>query len=152
MPTLTATYIYSGMPDFWGGDGRRWEDDKGCIFAYYGRDTTLRDLIDSLVDDFNSGGDCDSMPDEITGDHVRTALLEMLSEQGRADYGCGAIAECAEEFAEVNPDEEDDDCSESPFFVVLLECDVCSQCGKWCDHHVDDICEACYTEEVEAGV
>lgn len=151
MPTLSADVIYSGFPDYWGGDGDRWDDNKGCLFAYYGRDTTLRDLIDSFVDDFNSGGDCDSMPDEITDHDVRIALLEMLSDQGRQDYANGALAVCAEEYAEANPDEEDDEHSESPFVVVLITCEVCSECKKWCDHHIDDICEDCHRKECEAA-
>lgn len=147
MPTLTARYIYSGMGDYWGGDGDRWDDNKGCLFAYYGKDTTLHDLIDQLVDDFNSGGDCETMPEDITDCDVRAALLEMLTDQGRDDYMNDVVAGCAEDYADANDDEEDDDCSESPIFVVLMECEVCSECKTWCDHYVDDVCETCYEKE-----
>lgn len=198
MPTLTATYIYSGMADYWGGDGDRWDDNKGCLFAYYGKDTTLHDLIDQLVDDFNSGGDCETMPEDITDGDVRGALLEMLNDRGRADYAAGALAECAVEYAEANgldgsfvvgdevmidnvndeeangvitkvtdtsvfididdrlfrrdhadvyPVNDAEDCDESPIFVVLMECEVCSECKTWCDHYADDVCKTCYEKE-----
>ena len=149
MPTLSATYLFSGMSDYWGGDGDRWDDNKGCLFAYYSTDTTLRDVIDGLVDDFCAGGDCDSMPEDITEDDVRAALVDMLTEQGRDDYESGALSEFATEFADANgyepgvPLDDDDDFGESPVVIVLLEAEVCSECGAWADHAIDDICERC---------
>jgi hypothetical protein len=111
MTKLVASFEYSGMPDYWGGNGRRWDDDAGCIFASYDRGTTLRDIIDDAVSDFNSGGDCDSFPSDITDKDVRAALLDSLTSAGLADYHCGALADCAVEFANCNP-------------MVCRECDA----------------------------
>jgi hypothetical protein len=102
MALLTATFLYNGLPDYWGGDGDRWDDNKGCVFAFYGAGTTLRDIIDGAVDDFNSGGDCDTMPEEVTSEDVRKALLDCLSPAGRADYDSGAVSEFAAEYASIN--------------------------------------------------
>lgn len=123
MPKIQATFIYSGMVDYWGGDGDRWDDNKGCLFSHYDGRTPLRDIIDGAVDDFCSGGDCDTLHADITEDHIRAALLEMLSDAGRADYESDAVAECAQEFADANGysecrecgnsigDEHDEDCN-----------------------------------------
>lgn len=99
---LTATHLYSGMLDYWGGDGDRWDDNKGCLFATYGHGTTLRNIVDEWVEDFNSGGDCDTMPESITDNDVRAALLAMLTDEGRAGYESGAVAECAIDYVEAN--------------------------------------------------
>lgn len=123
MAKLTATFLYSGFPDYWRGDSDRWDDDKGCLFSYYDHRTTLKDLIDGWVDDFCAGGDCDSMDEDITDSDVRAALLDMLTDEGRRDYDSGAVAECAKEFGECNDYSKDDDledCDEYPFAVVLL--------------------------------
>jgi len=136
MPKLTATYLYSGMPDYWGGDGRRWDDDAGCVFAYYSTDTTLRDLIDSAVSDWFDNGDFITNDPEfdawedVTEDDVRAALLDCLSEQGRADYESGALSEFAVDYADANgyeagePEPEDDVCCDSPVVIFLLEVEV----------------------------
>jgi hypothetical protein len=118
---INATFLYAGMADYWGGDGRRWDDNAGCLFAYYGRDTTLRELVDDWVEDFIAGGDCDSFPEDVTSEDIRAAILEMLSEQGRQDYESGAISEFAQEFADANPDEDEDDGGESPVAIILVE-------------------------------
>jgi hypothetical protein len=99
---MSATLIYSGMIDYWGGDGRRWDDDAGCLFAHYGPATTVRDIVDELCDDFCVGGDCDSFPEHIGDDEIRATLLDMLSAQGRRDYNSGALSEFAIEFAACN--------------------------------------------------
>lgn len=131
MPKVRARYEFSGLPDYWGGNGRRWDDNAGCVFAYYDGRTTLRDLIDSAVDDFCMGGDfeprcsdCDPWAD-ITEDDVRAALLDCLTDSGRADYESGAIAECAADYAAINGF--DEDCEpdyeycDSPVCIFLLE-------------------------------
>ena len=115
---LEASYIYDGFSDYWSGCGDRYDNNKGCLFAFYGSKTTLRDLIDEWVDDYFNGGDCDTMPKHITSEMVRAALLDMLTDSGRADYDSGAIAECA--FGLEDRDDADDDW-ESPIAVVLLE-------------------------------
>jgi hypothetical protein len=183
MAIVTASFEYNGLPDYWGGNGRRWDDNAGCIFAYYGAHTTLREIIDGAVDDFNAGGDCDSFPEDVDGEMVREALLDCLTSQGRADYENGAISEFAVDYAAVNefdtcrecgarrgdehepdcefivddPDRdnvvEDEDCEpdyeyhDSPFVVFLIECSVCSVCGKAAEYEVDDICAECAEEE-----
>ena len=122
--TLTVEHEFSGMGDYWGGNGRRWDNDAGCLFAHYGAGTTLRDCVDQWVDDFWNGGDCDSLPNNVDSSDVRDAILASLTEQGRADYDSGAVAECAAEYAEINgidEDDEDDDCCESPIWVILVE-------------------------------
>jgi hypothetical protein len=151
---VTATFIYHGMSDYWGGDGDRWDDNKGCLFAFYGCGTTLRDLIEGWVCDFNSGGDCDTLPEEVTDKDIHAALLDMLSDSGRADYANNAVSEFAQSYADVNgfgayisedgdndvdsvrDRMEEDGCSEesiddalnedydSPITVVLIECEV----------------------------
>ena len=100
MTKLTVTHEYVGNGDYWSGNGRRWDDDAGCLFAFYGAGTTLKDCVEEWVNDFNAGGDCDSLPDDITSDDVHAAILESLTEEGRADYESDAIANCAVDLAE----------------------------------------------------
>jgi hypothetical protein len=189
---IKATFLFSGMGDYWGGDSDRWEDSNGCLFSHYDGRTTLREIIDGAVNDFCAGGDCDSLHADITEDHVRAALLEMLSYEGRADYESGAVAECAKEFADDNgydrcrecgeevgylhdkdcnlydlsPEDggivedeyivtEDhctdadgnDDGAEYPVCIFLIETEICSCCGAWAEHEVDDICYECANRE-----
>lgn len=113
---LKATLEYSGMIDFWSGNGRRWDDNAGCLFAPYDEQTTLRELVDSWVDDFNCGGDCDSFPDNVTSGDVRRAILDSFTPRGKKDYEENAICEFAYGL------EEDVDCDgEFPVVVLLLE-------------------------------
>jgi len=147
---LSAQFIYNGMPDYWGGDGDRWDDNKGCLFAYYGRNTTIRDMIDEWTNDFMNGGDCDTFPEDVTAEDVRAALLAMLTDEGRKDYESGVVSEFATFFDECNPlacsecgekigcehqegcnyrdendpyvvDDDYEDEYDSPFAVVLIE-------------------------------
>lgn len=124
---IKATFIYSGMADYWQGNGDRWNDNAGCLFASYGPDTTLRDMIDDWVDDFMGGGDCDTLPDNVMDSDIRAALLAMLSDQGRIVYESGALSEQAIEFAHANDLEAGepwpDDMGDSPIVIVLIECD-----------------------------
>jgi hypothetical protein len=183
MSLVTASFEYAGFSDYWGGNGDRWDDNKGCVFSYYGAGTTLREIIDGAVDDFCAGGDCDSFPEDVDSEMVREALLDCLTDTGRAGYESGAVSEFAQGYANDNefnvcrecgasvgdehetdcefivddPDRdnvvEDDDCepdyecSESPVVIFLLECSVCSVCGKLAEHEVDDICAECHEEE-----
>jgi hypothetical protein len=117
---LDATFIYSGMVDYWGGDGERWEDDRGCLFANYDHTTTLRDIVEELVEDFNSGGDCDTMPEWITALDVKEAILATFSEQGLKDYHSSALSEWAMD-CEPCEDCEDGNCDcETPVVIMLL--------------------------------
>lgn len=102
MATLSVMHEYFGLVDYWSGTGRRWDDNAGCLFAYYNADTTLRDCVNQWVDDYNSGGDCDSFPEDITSDDILAAILDSLTDEGRDDYHSGALAECAVEYAKAN--------------------------------------------------
>jgi len=87
----------------------------------------LPGIVEEWVSDFDTGGDCDTLPWKITSEDIKEALLEMLTSKGREDYRSGALAEFAIEFAEVNglepgqPLPEDDLYDEMPFAVVLIE-------------------------------
>jgi hypothetical protein len=105
--TVDATFLYSGMIDYWGGDGDRWDDNAGCLFAHYGPASTLRDIIDDLVNDFIAGGDCDTLPEEVTDSDIRKALIEMLSDQGNG-------------LKPGHPIDDLDDFGEVPVVIVLI--------------------------------
>ena len=147
-PSVTATFIFSGLPYYWGGDGRRNDNDARCLFALYGKDTTLRDIIDSAVEDFYNGGDFylhDSGPDpwaDVDGEDVRAALLECLSAQGRADYDSGAISEFAADYADANNLDDLDDFGDYPVCIFLLEVAVCDEYGGTCED-AGDMCRLC---------
>jgi len=96
---LTVSHEFMGWGDYWGGNGRRWDADAGCVFAYYGKDTTLRDCVDQWVDDFLYGNgdfiDGDPVWDKVSDVDIRNAILDSLTEQGRADYESGALCDGA---------------------------------------------------------
>jgi len=117
---LTATFEYHGFADYWSGNGRRWDDNAGCLFAYYGPHTTVRDIINGLVCDFENGGDCESFPADISSEDVRSALLATLTDEGRKDYESEALCEYAAEYADVNGTDEGE-MDESPVVIVLLQ-------------------------------
>jgi len=103
---LTASFEYVGMCDYWGGNGRRWDADAGCVFAYYGPTTTLREVIEGAAEDYNDTGDFypaeEGAPDlfeDITAEDVKAAILESLTDKGRRDFESGAIFEGAAEYA-----------------------------------------------------
>ena len=101
MSIVTASYLYSGLPDYFGGHGCT-QGREALLYARYGRDTTLKDLIDEAVDDFYNGPAGEEFHEEITDGDVRAALLEMLNARGRADYASGAVCEFAESYADAN--------------------------------------------------
>ena len=128
--TVSATFLYSGMPDYWHGDGDRWDENKGCLFAYYGPTTTLREMVDEWVDD-SRNGDLDDKAawSDVSDDEIRAALIEMLSPQGRKEYDDETAGPCefARAYADANGIEGDDDGDsdgESPFAVVLVTVDT----------------------------
>jgi len=117
VPKLSARFVYSGDSSSFGGHGCADDADHSeyLLYASYGRDTALHDIIDQLVDDA-----CD-VPECCTDDAVREALLDMLSDAGRADYESGELSECSAEFAaDTDLDEYEDD-YESPVYIVLLD-------------------------------
>ena len=152
---IKAQFLFSGFGDYWSGDSDRWDDNKGCLFAHYDHRTTLRDLIDSWVNDFCMGGDCDSLPEEVTESDVRAALLDMLNDKGRADYESGALSEFAKFYADcndLNEDDEDDEHMESPVAIVLIECEICDDCGAWAEHYIDEMCIDCTEKHYPGSV
>jgi len=139
---LTAHYLYAGYSDYFSGHGCADDDEHSehLLYACYGHHTTLRDLVDQLVEDSWSSCAAETLPEEVTDRDVRAALLDMLSDEGRADYESGALAECAANMdrltecpdcdAELDGDEDYDCCpkcgewfdqDESPVFIVLLD-------------------------------
>jgi len=146
---VKASYLYSGMGDYFSGYGCK--DNEALLYAFYGRETTARDIIDEWVEDSWSGDAGEDIPEEVTQDNIRAALLAMFTPAGRADYDSGALSEFAEAYADANGplkcmecgarvnemhdedceyndglvvDEEDTDeydCCESPITVVVIE-------------------------------
>ena len=109
--SIDVVHIYEGFSDYWQGDGDRWDENKGCLFAYYGPDTTYRDLVDGWLEDFNSGGDFDGKPlaEEVTEAEMRKALEDLiLCDRDAVIEAAG----CLEDFDAEN--------SESPISVVLV--------------------------------
>jgi len=125
---LTASYLYAGYADYFQGYGCVNNDEhvECLLYAYYGRHTTLHDIIDQLVEDSWSGS-ADELPEEITNDDVRSALLAMLNDQGRADYESGALAECS---SNVDPLTECPDCNAE---FDDADYDQCPECNAWFD-------------------
>lgn len=102
---LTVTHEYMGMSDYWQGNDKRWNDNAGCLFAFYGPDTTLADIVEQWTDDFIGGGDCDSLPDSVTPNDIRKAILEAIT-------------------TSLDDKVSDDDCDEdveSPQWIILVE-------------------------------
>lgn len=153
MAKLNVSFEYSGFADYWSGNGRRWDDNAGCLFAYYGPRTTMRELVDQHIEDFNSGGDTVEKEafDQFSDEDVRAAILDMLTTEGRQDYDNNAICEFALELAKENgidPEAEEDEEAErdllgdeSPVVILLIEVEededdeeeddcVCEQCGR----------------------
>lgn len=133
---LRVSHEFSGFGDYWGGNGRRGDNDAGCLFAFYGPETTLRDCVDQWVDDFFNGGDCDTI--DATSEEVRAAILEAFNAQGRKDYESGALCDPA------NGLEDFDEDGESPIWVLLIEQDQC-ECGDPSGEDTNDnLCEKCH--------
>jgi hypothetical protein len=122
---LHASFEYAGLPDYWGGNGRRWDDDAGMLFAYYGGFTTLHDIVEQWIDDFGFNGEFDSpVWDDVSDEEIRAAVMAGLTEQGLADYHSHALSEWSADYADANDmteDSEDDDFGDSPIAVLLLE-------------------------------
>jgi hypothetical protein len=116
---VTANYLFSGMGDYFGGYGCK--DNEALLYAFYGHGTTLRDIIEEWVEDSWSGAACEDIPEEVAQDDLRAALLEMLTETGRADYNSNAVAECALGYAEDN----DLCCIECGALVDEMHCEDC---------------------------
>lgn len=57
--------------------------------------------------------------------------------------GCAYVED--DDVYDVEPDDCDDcdDLDEYPQWIILIEIEVCSECGAGCDHTVDDLCADC---------
>ncbi len=134
---LSASFLYAGYSDYFCGHGC--EESEYLLYAYYGRRTTLRDIIDELVDDSQINCELVTIDNDDFDSDVREALLNMLTDAGRADYANEALSECAavidpliecpECAVELDSNEDYDCCpecgacldnDESPVFIVLL--------------------------------
>lgn len=113
---MQATFLYSGLIDYY--QGHTHDDNQATLFATYGRNTTLHDLVEEWADDWDSGE-----PDSFTGDRedVVAAILESFTDEGREDYATRATCEFSEFFADCNPVDEFDDDTEYPVAIILLE-------------------------------
>jgi hypothetical protein len=141
--TLTANYLYSGYGDYFSGYGCADDEDRKefLLYAFYGRKTTLADIVDDLVRDAWDGPSNMDIPDDIADDDIRDAIMTTaLTTQGRIDVAEGAVAECSADWgadaecsgcgasmtdvADGDPCpvcDDWNDCGESPIFVVVLE-------------------------------
>lgn len=142
---ITVSHEFAGWCDYWGGNGRRWNRNAGCLFAYYDKDTTLRSCVDQWCEEFWQGGDCDSFPEEVTQEDIREAILASFTDQGRADYDSGALAECARKVREIYADDlDEDDIDEWPVWIILVEIEACPDCNAPSgDHTLDGLCNQC---------
>ncbi len=121
---LTVKHEYFGLSDYWGGNGKRWDDNAGCLFAFVSHDTTLQECIDQWCDDFTMGGDCDSFPENVDYDQLYKALIDSLTPQGKIDLENDALCEFAKGLEPTPSDEQY--CGgydiESPQWIILVEC------------------------------
>lgn len=150
---LSCCLEHAGMSDYWSGLGGRGEG-KGCAFAYYGHDTTLRDLVDQWCDDVHTNDyDFADMPESISDHDIRDCILCMFNTRGRADYDSGALCEwaaycederecrsCGERIGESHYDDcdnavgafvEGDDCEDYNDFCESPQAIICI---NWEDH------------------
>src|SRR5688572_27018342 len=127
---ISAEFEYSGLPDYWGGNGARWADDHACAFAFYGPASTLRELIDEWAAD-DADQDGKAFFEHFTRADIEAALIEMLTDQGRAEID--QICEFAREYGDANGhdydfagDDDDRECSccaqdfDGPQAIVML--------------------------------
>ncbi len=141
MPKLTASLIFNGYSDYWRGQSGRGQEG-GCAFAYYGPDTTLRDLVDQWVDDaWSNDYDFEGLPEDTSREDIRDCIVRSLTAEGRRDYDSGALCEwaadceddrtckdCHERIGELHGEdcpyyEEDED-----YEVEAMDCDDCDDC------------------------
>ena len=146
MANITVEHEFCGWSDYWGGNGQRWDDNAGCLFAYYDKRTTLRDCVDQWVEEFCAGGDCDSFHEDITAEDIREAILTtLLNDRGRADYEAGALAECAADWASYSDDDEVEEDCESPIWIILVKYDKCPDCDNPSGEETyDELCDSCH--------
>jgi hypothetical protein len=128
---LNAHFLYAGFSDYFRGYGcdDNNEHSEHLLYAFYGKKTTLADIVDELVEDAWNGPAGETLPDDCDTDAVRRAIVEgMLNDRGRADYVSGAIAECSVDYADANDDSGPKEC---PGCGVEDDgySDECDKCG-----------------------
>ena len=130
---LSASFVYSGYSDYCKGyiETNCKEYSEYLLFVYYDRDTSPASIIDQLVEDWWSSPASETLPEDITQDDVRAALLDMLSDAGRADYASGAIAECSYNWGDCNPLE---DCPCGNYTPDGEDEEECPECGHVFDN------------------
>ena len=148
MSSLHCEFEFSGYSDYWGGRSGR-GIDGGIACAFYGKNTTLRDLVDQWVDDvWSNDYDFEGLPDSVSSDDIRDCILAMLTDSGRADYESGAICEFSLDWMSINdidPDSDDDDWGESPVAYIWISWDKCPDCGELSgDDTNDGLCDDCH--------
>jgi hypothetical protein len=112
--SITATYEFDGFVDYWEENGRRWDDDAGCLFAYLHKGITCREVVDQLVQDFQDTGEFDHpIWNDVSDEDIRAACLAMVKDPDDLDQPL-------EGYEDIEIDEND----ESPVFVALLEIDA----------------------------
>lgn len=150
---LSCNFEFSGFSDYWGGMGGR-GCGKGCAFAFYGRETTLRDIVDQWVEEtWANDHDFADLPESVSQEEIRDCIVSGLTAAGRADYDSGALCEwaanlednrecrsCGECIGDPHCDDcdaaagaiveecdcdDDDDCGESPQVILCID---------WTDH------------------
>lgn len=132
MTKVRASYLFSGFGDYFGGHACDPEKET-LVYAFYDHRTTVRDIFDQLIEDCWSGPASCDLPENVTDDDILEALLDCLTDAGRADYESGALSEFAIDYANANDlepgkdpadDEDGDDYGlydESPVIIFLLE-------------------------------
>ena len=103
---VKAKLIFSGVADYWHGCGRRWDPGAGCVFAWYGPENDIGELVGKWLDDYLYSGECESI--QASGGEVREALMEMV--------GKGEDLQLP-----FDPDAPSDDDCDSLMAVVLIE-------------------------------
>lgn len=116
---VTAEYLYNGFGDYWHGYATE-EGREALLFTYYGPETTLKEVIEGLVEDSWMGADSERIPEGITEDDVRTALLDMLTPEGRIDYDKDELFEFAKDLYDSDDPTDDNYQLESPIVIAVL--------------------------------
>jgi hypothetical protein len=106
---MTITLLYVGFSDYWSGNGRRWDDDAGCVFVPLYKGMTLRDVLNGIKKEIAAGGDTDTMSEDSTSDNaIDEAFNALILDDIDAEYVFGST-----EFDVCN--------GEPPVAIFLLE-------------------------------
>ena len=135
---LTASFDFSGYSDYWHGMSDRGHG-HGAAFAFYGKNTTVADLVDQWVEEtWSNEYDFADLPESVTPDDIKACILESFTDAGRADYESGAVCEFSTAWAEDNGYDRCRGCGEC---VGDPHCDDCELSATGIVD--DDDCEDC---------